>query len=114
MNRKENRVFKFALSIVCLLVVTLGQASAGPIITEPTSLSPGDSYRLAFLTSQHHDAVSPNIDVYNTFVDDLGDLVIASDWRAIGSTLTVDARDNTGTNPFSDGVGVPIVVVCGS
>jgi hypothetical protein len=40
-NHKENRVFKFALSIVCLLVVTLGQASAGPIITEPTSLSPG-------------------------------------------------------------------------
>jgi len=105
------RVFKFALSIVCLLVVTLGQVSAGPIITEPTSLSPGDSYRLAFLTSQTHNAVSPDIGVYNTFVDGLGDNVIASDWRVIGSTSTVDARDNTGTNPFTDGVGVPIFMV---
>ena len=109
MNHKENRVFKFALSIVCLLVVTLGQASAGPIITEPTSLSPGDSYRLAFLTSQTHNAVSPDIGVYNTFVDGLGDNVIASDWRVIGSTSTVDARDNTGTNPID--VGVPIFML---
>jgi len=52
MKHKMIRAFKFALSIVGLLVVTLGQASAGPIITVPTSLSPGDSYRLAFLTSQ--------------------------------------------------------------
>jgi len=106
-NHKENRVFKFVLSIVCLLVVTLGQASAGPIITVPTSLSPGDSYRLAFLTTQSHDALSANINVYNTFVDGLGDLVIASDWRAIASTPTMDARDNTGTNPNLS-VGVPI------
>ena len=109
MNHKENRVFKFVLSIVCLLVVTLGQASAGPIITVPTSLSPGDSYRLAFLTTQSHDALSANINVYNTFVDGLGDLVIASDWRAIASTATVDARDNTGTNPIA--VGVPIFLL---
>ena len=108
-NHKENRVFKFALSIVCLLVVTLGQASAGPIITEPTSLSPGDSYRLAFLTSQTHNAVSPDIGVYNTFVDGLGDAnVLVSDWRAIGSTSTVDASDNTRTTkPFVNGVGNP-------
>jgi len=105
-NRIENRVFKFALSIVCLLVVTLGQASAGPIITEPTSLSPGDSYRLAFLTSGTIDARSTDIGVYNTFVDGFGDPLILSDWRAIGSTSSVDARDNTGTNPVS--VGVPI------
>jgi len=108
-NHKENRVFKFALSIVCLLVVTLGQVSAGPIITEPTSLSPGDSYRLAFLTSQLHNAVSSDINVYNTFVDGLGDNVIASDWRVIGSTSTVDARDNTGTSPID--VGVPIFML---
>ena len=103
------RVFNFALSIVGLLVVTVGQASAGPIYTVPTSLSPGDSYRLAFLTSQTHDALSADIGVYNTFVDGLGDTVIASDWRAIASTETVDARDNTGTNPSS--VGVPIFML---
>ena len=107
LKHKMIRAFKFALSIVGLLVVTVGQASAGPIITVPTNLSPGDSYRLAFLTSDTIDATSDDINVYNTFVDGLGDLVIASDWRAIASTPTVDARDNTGTNPnFS--VGVPI------
>jgi len=106
------RAFKFALSIVGLLVVTLGQASAGPIITVPTSLSPGDSYRLAFLTSQKIDATNLNIFVYNSFVDGLGDTnVIVSDWRAIGSTSFTDARDNTGTNPNLDGVGVPIFML---
>ena len=33
MKHKMIRVFKFALSIVGLLVVTLGQATAGPIVT---------------------------------------------------------------------------------
>jgi len=112
MNRKKIRVFKLALSIVGLLVVTVGQALAVPIITVPTSLFPGDSYRLAFLTSQQIDATSDDINVYNTFVDGLGDAnVIASDWRAIGSTVFIDARDNTGTNPFLDGVGVPIFML---
>ena len=109
MKHKMIGAFKFTLPIVGLLVVTLGQASAGPIVTVPTSLSPGASYRLAFLTSQTHNAVSPDIGVYNTFVDGSGDLVIASDWRAIGSTATVDARDNTGTNPID--VGVPIFML---
>ena len=112
MNHKKIRVFKFALSIVCLLVVTLGQATAGPMITVPTSLSPGDSYRLAFLTGQKIDATSDDINVYNTFVDGLGDTnVIASDWRAIGSTPFTDARDNTVTNPFLNGRGSPDIHV---
>jgi hypothetical protein len=107
MKHKMTRAFKFALSIVGLLVVTLGQASAGPITTVPTSLAPGDSYRLAFLTSDTTDATSADINVYNTVADGLGDVVIASDWRAIVSTAAVDARDNTGTNPY-DFTGVPI------
>ena len=43
MEHKGIGAFKFAFSIVGLLVVTVGQASAGPIVTVPTSLSPGDS-----------------------------------------------------------------------
>ena len=65
---------------------------------------------MAFLTSDTIDATSTDIDVYNTFVNGLGDLVIASDWRAIASTATVDARDNTGTNP-NDFTGVPIFLL---
>jgi hypothetical protein len=110
MKHKMIRAFKFALSIVGLLVVTLGQASAGPITIVPTELSPGDSYRLAFLTSDTIVATSDDINVYNTFVDDLGDIVITSDWRAIASTPTVHARDNTGTNP-DDSTGVPIFLL---
>ena len=113
MKHKMIRAFKFALSILGLLVVTLGQASAGPITIIPSSLSPGDSYRLAFLTSETIDATSADINVYNTFVDDLGDQIIESDWRAIASTATVDARDNTGTNP-DDFTGVPIFLLDGN
>ncbi|MEC9279693.1 MAG: PEP-CTERM sorting domain-containing protein [Chloroflexota bacterium] len=111
MEHKGIGAFKFAFSIVGLLVVTVGQASAGPIVTVPTSLSPGDSYRLAFLTSGTIDATSGDIDVYNMFVDGFGDPLIVSDWRAIGSTSSVAARDNTGTNPLVDGVGVPIYLL---
>lgn len=110
MNHKIIRAFKFAFSITGLLVMTLGQASAVPVTLVPSSLSPGDSYRLAFLTSNTIDGTSADIGVYNTFVDGLGDLLIASDWRAIVSTTTVDARDNTGTNP-NNLAGVPIFLV---
>ena len=108
MKHKKIRVFKLALSIVGLLVVTLGPALAGPSITVPTSLSPGASYRLAFLTSQKIDATSDDIHVYNTFVDGLGDTnVIASDWRAIGSTVIIEARDNTLDDPRPRWRGTP-------
>jgi hypothetical protein len=110
MTHKMIRAFKFALSIAGLLVVTLGQASAGTIITIPSSLLPGDSYRLAFLTSDTIDATSADINVYNNFVDELGDLVIESNWRAIASTSAVDARDNAGTNP-NDFTGLPIFLL---
>lgn len=79
MKQKMICAFKFALSIVGLLFVTLEQASAGPITIVPSSLSPGDTYRLAFLTSDTIDATSADINVYNNFVDGLGDLVIASE-----------------------------------
>jgi hypothetical protein len=68
---------------------------------------------LAFLTSDTIDATSADINVYNTFVDNLGDQIIESDWRAIASTATVDARDNTGTNP-DDFTGVPIFLLDGN
>jgi hypothetical protein len=106
-----HRGIAFILGIgLAFAVVPLGQASAGPITIVPSSLSPGDWYRLAFLTSDTIDATSADIDVYNTFADGLGDLVIKSDWRAIVSTETVDARDNTGTNP-NDFTGVPIFLL---
>ena len=45
--------------------------AATPIDTVPTTLSPGDQYRLAFVTSTTTAATSSNIADYNTFVNNL-------------------------------------------
>ncbi len=102
----------FSTAVFSLL---LGVSSQAAIITSPTGLSPGDKYRLAFLTSTHlSSALSTDITTYNSFVQGVADAVpgllsLGATWNAIGSTLTVDARDNTGTNP--SGAGVPIYLL---
>ena len=109
----SGRWWRLLVLAAVLLVPAATPARAGPVITEPTSLSPGDQYRLAFATSTTRSALSPDITVYNAFVDALGDTVIVSDWRAIASTSAVDARDNTGTLPSTAGgsLGVPIFLL---
>lgn len=84
-------------------------------ITVPTSLSVGDQYRLAFVTSSGRDATSSDIADYNSFVTNatlnVPELAaLGTTWKAIASTASVDARDNTGTNP-SVGAGVPIFLL---
>jgi len=74
-------------------------------------------YRLAFITSTNPGATLSTIEEYNALVQGLADAAgIGGDveWFVIGSTDLVDARDNTGTNPFVDGVGVPIYLVDGT
>ena len=76
----------------------------------PSGLSDGDQFRLIFVTSGTGDATSSNIGVYNTFVQNraaAGHMEIraySSQFRVVGSTAAVDARDNTKTT----GTGVPI------
>lgn len=85
--------------------------SSFAIVIVPTDLSPGDQYRLAFVTSGQRDATSSDIADYNAFVDGFGESIIAGlDWRAIASTRAVHAHDNTDTRPTSQGgvLGVPI------
>jgi hypothetical protein len=101
----------------CLLILVglCAPAAAAPI-TVPTSLIPGAEYRLAFVTSAERNGASTLIQSYNTFVTDVANSQAAlaslgTTWKAIGSTATVDARDNTGTNPVVDGVGVPIFLL---
>lgn len=89
--------------------------SVAALITIPTSLGPGDSYRLAFLTSTTRDAASSLIADYNTFVQTTADNVpvlqaLGTTWKAVGSTASVDARDNTGTNP-TVATGEPIFLL---
>ena len=77
----------------------------------PGGLGPGDSFRLIFIGTSNTNASSSDIDVYNTFVQDLVEAsgheaikALSGTFRMLGSTEDVDARDNTGTT----GTGVPI------
>ncbi len=110
-RRRSNNAVRSTIlaATVCFLISPA--ASAAPI-TVPTDLNPGDKYRLVFVTSTTRDATSTDIAEYNAFVTTLAAAVpelasLGTTWKAIGSTLTVDARDNTDTNP-NVATGVPI------
>ena len=101
-----------SLLIFAAFVVAPLACSAAPV-TVPSDLSAGDKYRLAFVTNTGIDALSSNIADYNSFVTAVAAGVpelaaLGTTWTAIVSTEDDDARDNTETNPFIDGVGVPI------
>ncbi len=105
MNRLVTLLFVIAAFVVTPL------AASAEVITLPSDLDPGETYRLAFVTSTVRDALSSDIADYNSFVAAVAAGVpelaaLETTWTAIGSTATVDARDNTGTNPSS--AGVPI------
>ncbi|MDP6567563.1 MAG: PEP-CTERM sorting domain-containing protein [Alphaproteobacteria bacterium] len=107
----------FLRTLIAVLALTglAAPALAAPV-TIPTSLNPGDQYRLAFVTAGTRDATSTDIADYNAFVTAQANLstelaALGTTWTAIASTSAVDARDNTGTNPSVDGTGVPIYVV---
>ena len=74
----------------------------------------GDEFRLLFVTSGRRVATQTDIAVYDGFVqsaaaaghDDIQSY--SGQFRALGSTEDVDARDNTGTTFTSSDKGVPI------
>ena len=102
-----------ALVVGCLIG---NAASAGQIISlsTPAGLNPGDTFRFAFVTAGTINAASSDINVYNTFVNTesagatYGGAVIS--WKAIGSTATVNARDNAGGFNTTD----PVYLVDGT
>jgi len=97
-----------------LLFFAAGTCSTfAAIVTVPFGIGPGDPYRLVFVTDGTRDAISANILDYNAFVTAEATAVpelnaLGTIWTTIASTPSIDARDNTGTNPFVDGIGVPI------
>lgn len=109
---------------VALVAVTLlgSAASATPVaLTTPTGLNPGDHFRFVFVTNGQFygtngaiDATSTDIATYNTFVNTeaggatYGNAVVS--WKAVGSTPTVNARDNVG----GYGTSVPVYIVDGT
>lgn len=79
----------------------------------------GDQYRLLFVTTGTTNANSADIEYYNSFVQSIAasstnyPLLGSATWKAVGSTLTVDARDNTGTNPFTNDIDIAIIALDG-
>jgi hypothetical protein len=90
-----------------------GQAEAGGIaLSSPAGLSPGESFRFAFVTAGTTVATSPNIADYNSFVNAQaagatfnGSVVT---WNAVASTSTINAIDNIGQSQ------VPVYLVDGT
>ncbi len=110
------RPFLATVLVAALLAcTTIANVAHAVPITVPTALSPGDEYRLAFVTTDSRDATSTGIGDYNAFVSGVAEAVTELDdlgttWTAIASTTSVDARVNTGTLPSFGGgsLGVPI------
>lgn len=100
--------------IIAISLLTTCSAHSIPV-TSPSSLNPGDPYRLAFVTFSDRNAASSNIAVYNSFVQSQADATthlvsLGATWKAIASTPSIDARDNTDTNPNVE-AGVPIFLL---
>ena len=135
MNRKI-QLFGIVSGLALATLGTAGAAQAALMVV-PTGLNPGDQYRLVFVTSGTiggwYSPIygSANINDYNNFVtndatggtagiDTALDVALNSagfnpntiTWKAIGSTQSVAARDNTDTNP-TEFAGVPIYLIDG-
>jgi hypothetical protein len=104
------------LTLSILLLGTAGEGRAAVVV--PPGLSPGDEYRVVFRTSTTIDGTSTDIADYNAFVTGVANSVaelsaLGTTWTAIASTATIDARDNTGTDPNVE-LGVPIYATDGT
>ena len=79
----------------------------------PAEVTNGDRFRVLFVTGTGN-PTSSDIATYNTYVQGQAaaghtDIADYSHWfRVVGSTTSVDARDNTGTTYTADDKGVPI------
>ncbi|MCB1738411.1 MAG: PEP-CTERM sorting domain-containing protein [Gammaproteobacteria bacterium] len=116
MSDRPIRISALAVALSVLAILS-GTVHAAPITT-PAGISEGDSYRLIFRTSIGRDGTSGDIADYNAFVTSVANSVselaaLGTTWTAVVSTTGIDARDNTGTNPFADGVGEAIYLLDG-
>ena len=129
-HRKDNRLHKrqgnlMLKRLTALLLLSVATLAPMPAVSQtdpcdgaldwtgitPDCLSPGDPYRILFVTSNTRDAQSGNIADYNTFVQNAADGVTGTPFasitfRVLGSTSAVNARDNTGTTGAGDGIRI--------
>jgi len=94
------------------------KAEGNQPVLVPTNLCAGDQYRLVFVTDDsissgvyHNQTLWSNIETYNDFVTTQANSVLelsqlGTTWKVIGSTTSVSARVNTGTDPSTTGVPI--------
>jgi len=110
-------IMKKILALLISGVFATTMASQAAVITMPSGLSHGDQYRIVFVTSTTIAATSSDISTYNAHVTaaaalnpDLavieGTVEQTTTWTAIGSTDSVNARDNTSTTGAGTGIGI--------
>ena len=99
------------VALVCLGY--LSPLAAAPLAT-PTGLAPGTHFRFIYVTTGTTPATSTDIADYNSFVQTQASGATYAgatvNWKAVGSTATVDARDNVG----GYGTSVPVYLVNGT
>jgi hypothetical protein len=99
--------------LTALLLAGSAARCVADIVTVPPGLSPGDQYRLVFVTSDRTNGYSANLDTYNALatqdaasVPVLG--VLGAQWSAIATTVNEAIYDTIDRAP-----GVPIYNLAG-
>ena len=103
-RRLQRRGLGLRTALIAIISMCATLASAVPIVINPLGLNLGSQYRLVFVTSQSRDATATNIADYNTFVNSVANsqpllAALGTTWTALVSTETIDAQDNTNSNP---------------
>ena len=92
------------IATLMVLACNVGLAQAGALMT-PTGLVTGDQFRVIFVTPGTTDATSADIATYDAFVTAQASGAtyngVLVNWRAVGSTSTVNAIDHIGTAAIS-------------
>ncbi len=89
---------RYLTALVGLIAIVTSSAMAA--LVDPIGLNNGDKYHIVFATSTAIDATSSDIADYNAFVNSVAGAAgswvkdIATTWKAIASTRTVNANAN--------------------
>lgn len=114
----KNTLKASCISLIFLTVIVTTTPASATLIDTINGLTPGAAYRIVFVTSGARDARPTDISVYDSFVqsfaDDPGTVwsslgIPDTDWRAIASTDTVDAKDHVNALPSSPSLPVTII-----
>src|SRR5437764_268592 len=103
----------------CAAVAAVGSNARESAVAVPSGLSPGDTYRIVFVTSATTEATYRDINYYNNFVASAANCdpalaTLNTTWTALVSTDTVNALSNSGlsandtTTRFFNTQGDPI------